>query len=166
MVCSRVVMLVHCFKFLLWWDRTEKITHTPNTGNHHSMFYCIWVWHFQFPHASGIIQYLSFCAEPISLVSMSSVKFSSVQSFSHVWLFATPWTVAHHTSLSITNSQSLLKFTCIRLVMPSNHLILCSTLLLLPSIFSSIRVFSKESVLCIRWPKYWNFSFSISPPNE
>ena len=78
----------------------------------------------------------------------------------------TPWTAAHQTSLSITNSQSLLKWMSIESVMPSNHLILCHPLLLLPSIFPSIRVFSNDAVLCIRWPKYWNFSFSISPFNE
>ena len=78
----------------------------------------------------------------------------------------TPWTAAHQASLSITNSQSLLKLMSIKLVMPSNHLILCHPRLFLPSIFSSIRVFSNESVLCIRWPKYWSFSFSISPFNE
>ena len=91
---------------------------------------------------------------------------SSVQSFSCVRLFATPWTVAHQASLFITNSWSLLKLMSIELVMPSNHLILCHPLLLLPSIFPSIRVFSNESVLHIRWPKYWSFSFSISPSNE
>ena len=80
--------------------------------------------------------------------------------------FATPWTLAHQASLYITNSQSLLKLTSIELIMPSNHLILCHPLLLLPSIFPSIRVFSNELVLCIRWPKYWSFSFSISPSNE
>ena len=86
------------------------------------------------------------------------------QLFSCVLLFATPcWTAAHQTSLSITNSRSLLKFICIESVLPSNHLILCCPLLLPPSIFPSIRVFSNESVLCIRWPKYWSFSFSISP---
>ena len=84
---------------------------------------------------------------------------------SHVRLFATPWTVARQASLSITNSQSLLKLMSITLVMPSNHLILCNPLLP-PSIFSSIRVFSNELVLRIRWPKYWSFSFSISPSNE
>ena len=78
----------------------------------------------------------------------------------------TPWTAAYHASLSITNSQSLLKLMSIESVMPSNHLILCRLLLLLPSIFPSIRVFSRESVLHIRWPKYWSFSFSISPSNE
>ena len=93
-------------------------------------------------------------------------QFSSVQSLSFVWLFATPWTAAHQTSLSITNSWSLLKFMSIKLVMPSNHLILCRPLLLLPSFFPSSRVVSNESVLCLRWPKYWSFSFSISPYNE
>ena len=102
----------------------------------------------------------------INEITFTIVQFSSVQSLSRVWLFATPWTAAHQTCLSITNSQSLLKFMSIELVMPSNHLILCHPLLLLPSIFPSIRVFSKESVLFIRWPKYWSFSFSISPSNE
>ena len=90
----------------------------------------------------------------------------NVKSFSCVWLFATPWTATHQASLSITNSRSLLKLMSIKLVMPSNHLILCHPLLLLPSIFPSIRVFSSDSVLCIRWPKYWSFSFSISPSSE
>ena len=92
--------------------------------------------------------------------------FSSVQSLSRVQLFATPWTGAHQASLSITNSRSLLKLMSIESVMPSNHLILSRSLLLLPSIFPSIRVFSNESVLPIRWPKYWSFSFNISPSNE
>ena len=91
---------------------------------------------------------------------------SSVQSLSPFRLFVTPQTAAHQTSLSITNSQSLLKLMSIESMMPSNHLILCHPLLLLPSIFPSIRVFSNESVLHIRWPKYWSFSFSISPSNE
>ena len=91
--------------------------------------------------------------------------FSSVQSLSCVQLFAIPWTTARQASLSITNSWSLLKLMSIELVMPSNHLIFCRPLLL-PSIFPSIRVFSNESVLHIRWPKYWSFSFSISPSNE
>ena len=87
---------------------------------------------------------------------------------SHVWLFATQWTVAHQSqvSLSFTLSWSLFKLMSIVLMMPSNHLILCYTLFLLPSIFPSIRVFSNESTLCIRWLKYWSFSFSISPSNE
>ena len=91
---------------------------------------------------------------------------SSVQSLSCVQLFVTPWTAVCQASLSITNSQSLLKLKSIESVMPFNHLIFCSPLLLLPSIFPSIRIFSKESVLCIRWPKYLSFSFSISPSNE
>ena len=92
--------------------------------------------------------------------------FSSVQSLSRVWLFVTPWTTARQASLSITNSQSPPKPMSIESVMPSNHLILCRPLLLLPSIFPSIRVFSDESALRIRWPKYWSFSFNISPSNE
>ena len=92
--------------------------------------------------------------------------FSSVQSLSHVRFFVTPWTAAGQASLSITKSQSLLKLMSIELVMPFNHLILCRPLVLSPSIFPSIRVFSNESVLHIRWPKYWSFSFNISPSNE
>ena len=91
---------------------------------------------------------------------------SSLQSLSHVQLLAAPWTAAHQTSLSITNSWSLLKLMSIESVIPSNQLILSCPLLLLPSIFPSIRVFSNESVLCIRWPKYWSFNFNISPSNE
>ena len=93
-------------------------------------------------------------------------QFSAVQSLSHVRLFETPWIAAHQASLSNINSQSLLKLMSIELVMPSNHLILCHPLLFLPSIFSSLRFFSNESVLPIRWPKYWSFSFSISPSSE
>ena len=114
---------------------------------------------------------------PISLLSCggkiewdskidTSVQFSSVQSLSCVQLFATPWITAHQASLSITNSRSLPKLKFIESVMPSNHLILCCPLLLLPPIPPSIRVFSNESALRIRWPKYWSFSFSISPSNE
>ena len=94
------------------------------------------------------------------------IYISSVQSLSCVPLFATPWTAACQASLSIGNSQSLLKLMSIESVMPSNHLILCHPLLILPSVFASIRVFSSESVLCIRWPKYWSVSLSISPSNE
>ena len=93
-------------------------------------------------------------------------QFSSVQLLSRVQLFATPWTAVCQASLSITKSWSLPKLMFIELVMPSNHLILCHPLLLPLLIFPSIRVFSKESVLCIRWPKYWRFSLSISPSNE
>ena len=98
--------------------------------------------------------------------SVNQLAISSVQSLSHVQLSVTPWTAALQSSLSITNTQSLLKLMSIELVMPSNHLILCRPLLLLPSIFPSIRVFSNKSALHIRWPKYWSFSFSISPSNE
>ena len=97
---------------------------------------------------------------------VSEKTLQSVQLLSHVRLFTTPWTTAHQASLTITNSRSLLKLMSIQLVMPSNHLILCHPLLLLPSIFPSIRVFSNEFVFQIRWPKYWSFSFSISPSNE
>ena len=92
--------------------------------------------------------------------------FNSVQLLSRVRLFATPWTTARQASLSITNSQSLLRLMSIKLVMPSSHLVLCRPLLFPPSIFPSIRVFSNESALCIRWPKYWQFSFNICPSNE
>ena len=99
---------------------------------------------------------------PFAATWMNLVQFSC----SVVYDSATPWTAAHQASLSITNSHSLLKFTSIELVMPSNHLVLCHPPLLLPSIFSSIRVFSNESVLPIRWPKYWSFSLNISPSSE
>ena len=102
----------------------------------------------------------------VNFVCQLDWAISSVQSLSRVWLFVTPWTAARQASLSITNSQSLLKRVFIELVMPSNHLILCHPLLLPPSVFPSIRVFSNESVLRIRWPKYWSFSLSISPSNE
>ena len=91
---------------------------------------------------------------------------TSVQWLSHVWLFAAPWTAAHQASLSITNAQTLLKLMSLELVIPSSHLILCCPLFLLPSIFPRIRVFSNESVLCIRWPKYWSFTFNSSPSSE
>ena len=94
------------------------------------------------------------------------MTFSSVQSLSHAWLFATPWIAARQASLYITNSRSLLRLMSIESVMPSSHLILCCPLLLLPPIPPSIRVFSSESTLHIRWPKYWSFHFSISPSNE
>ena len=97
---------------------------------------------------------------------LSTAHISFVQSLSHVWLFATPWTAVLKTSLSTTNSWSLLKVISIELVMPSNHLIFSCPLLLLPSVIPSIRVFSNESVLHIRWPKDWSFRFSTSPSNE
>ena len=96
----------------------------------------------------------------------SRKRFSSVQLLSRVWLFAIPWTAVHQASLSITNSQSPPKLMTIESVIPSNHLILSRPLLLLPLIFTSIRVFSNESALCIRWPKYWSLSFNIGPSNE
>ena len=102
----------------------------------------------------------------ISLYVFITFKKHSVQLLSRVRLFVTPRTAACQASLSITNSQSLPKLVCIKSVMPSNHLILCHPLLLLPSIFPSIRVFSNKLVLLIRWPKYWSFSFTISPSNE
>ena len=123
---------------------------------------------------SLVAQWLRFCApkagSPGSIPGHGTKshmpQFSSVQSLSHVQLFVTPWTTARQASLSITSIWSLFKLMSIESVMPSNHLTLCGPLLLLPSIFPSIRVFSSKSVLHIRWPKYWSFSFSISPPNE
>ena len=97
---------------------------------------------------------------------LSYYQFSSVQLLSRVWLFVTPWVTAHQASLSITNSQSSPKLMSIESVMTFNHLILCHPFLLLPSIFPSIKVFSNESALCMRWPKYWSFSFNISPSKE
>ena len=99
-------------------------------------------------------------------ICLLSSQFSSIQSLSRVRLFATPWTAARQASLSIVNSQSLLKLMSIEWMVPSNHFILFHPLLLIPSIFPCIRVFSSESVLHIRWPKYWTFSFSISPSNK
>ena len=113
-----------------------------------------------------IIQELLFFIRCLLFAGYTSKSVSSVQSLSCVQLFVTPWTAARQASLSITNSQSLHKLMSIKSVMPSNQLILCCPLLLLPSIFPFIRVFSNELALCIRWPKYWSFSFSISPSNE
>ena len=116
-----------------------------------------------------ILFYLILTTTPIfQMISLRprEVEFSSVQSLSRVRLFATPWITAHQASLSITNSKSLLQLMPIESVMPSSHLILCCPLLLLPPIPPNIRVFSSESTLCMRWPKYWSFSFSIRPSNE
>ena len=104
--------------------------------------------------------------DPQRLYSIHRRQVVAVQPFSHVRLFATPWTAACQASLSFTMFWSLLKLMSMELVMPPNHLVLCHPLLLLPSIFPNIRVFSKESALCIMWPKYWSFSFSISPSRE
>ena len=114
-------------------------------------------------YAYGLNQFLHIILSTFTLCFM---LFSSVQLLSHVWFFATPWTAACQASLSITNSQSLPKPMSVELVMPSNHLILCHPLLLLPSIFPSIRVFCNESALHIRWPKYWSFIFNISLSSE
>ena len=116
---------------------------------------------FQFFMRSPIFLFPKVC---LAIYNLTSSQFSSGQSLGCVQLFAIPWTAARQASLSIPNSWSLLKLMSIESVMPSNHLILCRLLLLLPSIFPSIRVFSSESVLRIRWPEYWNFSFS--PSNE
>ena len=119
-------------------------------------------WIFQFLQAGFfIVIYLAALMGNDLIFTVAS--FSSVQLLGHVWLSATPWTAAHQVSLSITNSWSLLKLTSIASVMASNHLILCYPLLLLSSIFPCIWVFSTESVLRLRWPKYWSFSFNISP---
>ena len=107
-----------------------------------------------------------FPSSSIFQILSKALQFSPVQSLSHVQLFVTPWATAHQVALSITNSRSLLKLMSIEPVMPSNHFILYCPLLLPPSIFPSIRVFSNESALHIRWPKYWSFSYSISPTNE
>ena len=120
----------------------------------------IWV-----PCDSCISVFLFYPKYQESLFSIKNL-FSSVQSLSCVWLFATPWITARQASLSITNSQSSFRFMSIESVMPSSHLILCHPLLLLPPVPPSIRVFSSESTLCMRWPKYWSFSFSIIPSKE
>ena len=109
---------------------------------------------------------LCFWIKGLPYFSRTSSSVSSVQSFSSVWFFVTPWTAPCQAFLSVTNSWSLFKLMSIESVMPSNHLILCHPLLILPSIFPSIRVFSNESVLCITWPEDWNFSFNISSSNE
>ena len=114
----------------------------------------------------GALPNLPLLVTPSTATYPGVLLISPVQSLSRVRLFATPWTASHQASLSITNSWSLPKLMSIESVMPSNYLILCCPLLLLFSIFPSIRVFSNDSVLRIRWPKYWSFSFSISPSNE
>ena len=117
-----------------------------------------------YPTTSSFV--VPFSSHLQSFPEFSSVQFSSVQSLSHLRLFATPWIAARQASLSITNSRSSLRLTSIESVMPSNHLILCHPLLLLPPIPPSIKVFSNESTLRMRWPKNWSFSFNISPSNE
>ena len=117
-------------------------------------------------HCWLILYHLSLQGSLDSEIVALNGEFRSVQLLSRVWLLVTPWTAAHQASLSITNTQSLPKVMSIESVILSNYLILCRPLLLLPSIFPSIMVFSNESVFCNRWPKYWSFSFSISPSNE
>ena len=124
------------------------------------------IFHLSFSKAFEICLFHSLLSGFVAATFPLLLTFSSVQLLSCVRLFATPWTPACQTSLSITNSWSLPKPMSIESVMPSNHFILCCPLLLLPSIFPSIRVFSDESALHIRWPKYWSFSFNISPSNE
>ena len=116
--------------------------------------------------AINLFPIINVVAGSLFLIHPQILQFSSVQLLSRVRLFATPWIAAHQASLSITNSRSSLKLMIIELVMPSSHLILCHPLLLLPPIPPSIRVFSNESTFRMRWPKYWSFSFSISPSNE
>ena len=125
-----------------------------------------WVIHFPRGSFNTGIEPRSPALQADSFPSEPTLEFSSVQSLSHVQLFATAWIAARQASLSITNSRSSLRLTSIESMMPSRHLILCRPLLLLPPIPSSIRVFSNESTLCIRWPKYWSFSFSIIPSKE
>ena len=129
-----------------------------------SNIFTVLVFHFISSFLYSLEEFLS-VARGVQFWAESS-QFSSVQLLSHVWFFVTPWTTACQAFLSITNSRSPPKLMSIESVMPSNHLILCHPLLLLPSIFLSVRVFSNESALCMRWPKYWHFSLSISPSNE
>ena len=121
-------------------------------------------WKLSFKPASSLSSF-TLIKRLLSSSSLVAIQFSSVQSLSRVWLFVTPWIAALQASLSITNSRSLLKPMSIESVMPSNHLLLCRPLFLLAPIRPNIRVFSNESALCIRWPKYWSFSFNISPSN-
>ena len=145
--------------FFFWWDMTNINIHKDGwkTAKQCIMLSFVWFSIFQMMY---ILLYL--CTSRFQV----TYSVQSVQSFSCVWLFATPWTAACQASLSITNSRRLPKLMSIELVMPSNHVILCCPLLLPPSIFPSITVFSNESVLRIGWPKYWSFSFNISPSNK
>ena len=129
--------------------------------HYHSLYICLWL----LLNCNSRAQYWQQRSNVV-LSSMHIVVSVSVQSFSHVWLFVTPWTTARQASLSITNSRSLLKLMSIESVMPSNHLILCCPLLLLPSIFPSIMVFSNESALSIGWSKYWSFSSTSALPKN
>ena len=138
----KVYNIIIWYMYILWNDPHSKIISIISHSNIVTYSFCLWWKHLRF------------------------ILFSSVQSFSHVWLFATPWITAHQASLSITNSRSSPRPTSIKSVMPSSHLILCHPLFLLPPIPPSIRVFSNESTLRMRWPKYWSFSLSIIPSKE
>ena len=143
--------------------RLDRMYFKIVSSTHQGMFLVFWEAYQKKKQPSNRFNFLKFGS---SVWVLQSSQFSSVQSLSCIWLFATPWTAAHQASLSINNSRSLPKLMSIESVMPSNYLILCRPLLLLPSIFPSIRVFSSESALRMRWPKYWSFSFNISPSNE
>ena len=159
------VGLLHCRQILYHMSYQGSPIIAENGGKNNFLYreifatYCVFTLEITMP-------FLHFNEVNTLNESFCGKTFSSVQSLSCVRLFVTPWTAAHQASLSITNSWSLLKLMSIELVMPSNHLILCHALLLPPSIFPSIRVFSNESVLCIRWPKHCSFSFSVSLSNE
>ena len=161
--CNSIANSIHPAEFILFpIPLGPSPVETPSTGSYKSepetLYQVVPL------HPQHIIKSIDIGFKPIYIYIY--ILISSVQSLSHVWLFVNPWTAAHQASLSITRSQCLLKLMSIESVMPSNHLIFCRLLLLLSSIFTSIRVFSHESVLCIRWPKYWSFSFRISPSNE
>ena len=140
------VLLMWCSKAHLHFTHTWNMSHADHHNSHTMIFLNVHV--------------------KLLLALLLNYNFSSVQSLSRVWLFAIPWIAARQASLSITNSWSSLRLTLTESVMPSNHLIFCGPLLLLPQIPPSIRVFSNESTLCMRWPKYWSFSFSIIPSKE
>ena len=143
---------------VLWWRSGSHLLVSPRHAQVGHQHFCL--------DDRALHGRPSLPLELIPLFCLSSVWFSSVQSLSRVWFFVTSQTAAHQASQSITNFQSLLKLMSIESVMPSNHLILCRPLLLLPPIPPSIRVFSNESTLRMRWPKYWSFNFSISPSSE
>ena len=154
--------------YFAWISYKSRIATYKNPLWFQGIFICLFLcWTIVDLQCDVSFMYIAQCFTYISFTDSFplSVQFGSVQSLSHAWL-RNPMDCSTQASLSITNSQNLLKLMSIESVMPSNHLILCRPLLLPPSIFSSIRVFSKESVLCIRWPKYWSFSFSISLSNE
>ena len=158
---SGIVNLLNFSHCNVWWDFTMVlicIFLMANDLEHLSMDLLAF-------HVSHFVKYLFTSFAYIYLRYLFFI-ISSVQSLSRVRLFATPWTTARQASLSITNSRSPPKPMSVESMMPSDHLILCRPLLLLPSIFPSIRVFSSDSALCIRWPKYWGVSFNISPSNE